>query len=178
MIKTTLLASLLCTVQAFAPPVRQLVRSVPLHSSSISFNDNSAAALMNQAIDCSLSDTCSVEQAEWYLQEIINIQSGCVIGTVVDDAVCEDQQVVAQAVAGLRQKILTKRPVAKSVDAVTPVMLAGVLMLVTAKILTTNFGGDATVAFTPEEWWWAFRDNYFAPTMIHFIREGGLLIDL
>jgi hypothetical protein len=87
------------------------------------------------------------------MQEIINIQSGCVVGTVVDDAVCEDQQVVAQAVAGLRQKILTKRPVAKSVDSVTPVMLAGVLVLVTAKILTTNFGGDATVAFTPEEWW-------------------------
>ena len=148
MIKTIILASLLCTVQAFAPPVRQLVRSVPLHSSSISFNDNSAAALMNQAIDCSLSDTCSVEQAKWYLQEIINTPSGCVVGTVVDD-----QQVFAQAVAGLRQKILAKSPVAKSVDAVTPVILAGVLMLVAAKILTTNFGGNATVAFTPEEWW-------------------------
>jgi uncharacterized membrane protein YkvI len=68
--------------------------------------------------------------------------------------------------------------VAKSADAVTPVMVTVVLMLVTAKILTTNFGGDATVAFTPEEWWWAFRDNYFAPMMIHFIRGEGLLIDL
>ena len=144
MIKTTLLASLLCTVQAFAPPVRQLVRSVPLHSSSVSFNDNSAAAIMNQAVDCSLSDTCSVEQAEWYLEEIINIPSGCVVGTVVDD-----QQVFAQAVAGLRQKILAKSPVAKSVDAVTPVVVGVALMLVTAKMLTTNFGGDATVAFTP-----------------------------
>jgi hypothetical protein len=78
----------------------------------------------------------------------------------------------------VRQKILTKSPVAKSADTMTPVMVAGVLMLVTAKILTTNFGGDATVAFTPEKWWWALQDNYFAPMMIHFIREGGLLIDL
>ena len=48
-----------------------------------------------------------------------------------------------------RQKFLTKSPVAKSVDAVTPVVVGVALMLVTAKMLTTNFGGDATVAFTP-----------------------------
>lgn len=177
MLKTTLVASLLCSVQAFAP-VRQLVRSVPLHS-SVSFNEDSAAALMNQAVDCSTSDTCSVEQAEWYLQEIISVQSGCVVGTLVDDAVCENQQVVAQVVAGLRQKILTKSLVADTAaNAVTPVMMAGVLMIVTAKILTTNFGGEGTVAFTPEEWMWAFRDNYFPLMVIHFIRDGGMLIDL
>ena len=64
-----------------------------------------AKKLMDRANACAHSETCSVEDAMKYLQDVIHIQSDCVTGTLVGKDLCENQDVVADTVANLRQKI-------------------------------------------------------------------------
>ena len=64
-----------------------------------------AKQIMDRANECAHSDTCSVEDAMTYLQDVIHIQSDCVTGTLVGKDLCENQDTVADVVANLRQKI-------------------------------------------------------------------------
>lgn len=61
--------------------------------------------LLNSASMCAHSESCSLENAEYYLQEIVHIQSGCAAGTLAGNAVCDDVLGVSEVVADLRQKI-------------------------------------------------------------------------
>jgi hypothetical protein len=175
---------LLISAQGFAP-VRQLTRSLPLLHSSMSVEDydNHYRAVLSQADDCSRSDTCPVEQAEWYMSELMTFQQECSVGSL-DDDVCENPEALYQLIHQLQDKIINHKHSnvrvadngGSSLSMPSAVVMAAVLMIVTAKVMTTNFGGDNTVAFTAEEWWWAFRDNYFPLMVVHFIRDGGLIV--
>ena len=196
MINTLLTASLLLGhVHAFAP-VQQLTRSftTPSLGSSLSFNDdgnnnNNMSSILHQAVDCSQSDSCSVEQAEWYLSQVMTLQQECTVGgSFEDDDVCDNPEAVNSIISQLQNKILhasmsvtraSEQQSTSLASNTTPVMMAAGVVLtlaLTAKVLTSNFGGEDTVAFTAEEWWWALRDNYLPLMVIHFIRDGGLLI--
>lgn len=175
---------ILSNARGFAP-VRQLTRSLPPLQSSVSLEDydNHYSAVLSQAADCSQSETCLVDQAEWYMSELMKFQQECSVGSL-DDDVCENPDVVNQLIHQLQDKIINHKHggsisvnnAVSSLSVSSAVVMATVLMIVTAKVMTTNFGGDNTVAFTAEEWWWAFRDNYFPLMVVHFIRDGGLIV--
>ena len=160
--------------------VRQLTRpfTTPSVRSSLSFNEdgsnNDMTLILHQAVDCSSSDSCSVEQAEWYLSQVMSLQQECTIGDGDDDhdVGCDNPEAVSRIISQLQNKILhasmsvTKASEQQSSFATTvktspAIMAAGVVLTLalTAKVLTSNFGGEDTVAFTAEEWWWALRDN-------------------
>lgn len=63
--------------------------------------------LMQRAEACAHSDSCSLEDARVYLDDVIHVQSGCVTGSVLG-GVCENVDVAAELVANLRQKIVQK----------------------------------------------------------------------
>ena len=72
---------------------------------SVDQPENDAQMLMNHARECAYSDSCSVEEAQQHLREVVHVQSGCVAGTVNGHDVCEDQITAAEIVALLRRKV-------------------------------------------------------------------------
>lgn len=53
-----------------------------------------------------LSDEeAEIEESKYWLKEIMNLQSGCAAGTLVDKDICEDQVKAAEIVSRLRRKI-------------------------------------------------------------------------
>lgn len=143
-------------------------------------NDDEATALLNGAYDCSVSDTCSLQDAQWYLNQIVGIESGCVVGSLTDPVICDhnDQDdSLEQVVTALRNKVassggkgMANMP-SQQIMASTAVAIASIMV-----VATTNWGGDETIAFVPQEWFWAARDGYFLTMLDHFLANGGLTI--
>jgi hypothetical protein len=93
---------------AFSPntirPLHKLDVATRLKSHAIDSEDEAIMTMM-RATTCAHSDTCSIEEAEKYLDEILNLQSSCVSGTLSSQQVCEDILFSSQVIADLRQKI-------------------------------------------------------------------------
>lgn len=68
-------------------------------------SEEDAMIIMSRAQICSESDSCSLEDAKLYLDNVLRIQSGCASGDLVGNAVCENVDRVAEVVANLREKI-------------------------------------------------------------------------
>lgn len=61
--------------------------------------------LLSRAMDCAGSDTCSLEEAEHYLESILHAESGCASGALIGNQICDNVSDAAEAVATLREKI-------------------------------------------------------------------------
>jgi hypothetical protein len=184
-------ALLLHGVQGFVP-IRQFIIpsfSTQLKSSlSIATNNQDELSshpgdvIFRQALDCSSSDTCSADQAEWYLSELMALQKECSLETYITDEKsmdpCQEPEILTQLIVAMEGKVEQMRNV-KSLSSKLS-LIAGAFITLTAisKIMTSNLGGDDTVAFTAEEWLWALRDNYFPSMVVYFIRHGGLITEL
>ena len=199
--------TLLVTTSAFSGQKgSQLVRS-PSPSSSALFvgavwtddNENDTF-LMNRATACGDgSESCSLEEAESYLHDILTIQKDC-LAVATNSELCENVDVVSEVVANLRQKITVERnkiaPVKATVHLVN--LMVGVYVVSTilhgfaavpnvpvdAPMFTSfdafsegavNSRGVATIL--PVEWFWSIRDGYFPSLFSEWIRNGGLVVD-
>ena len=80
----------------------------PLFSTMVVETEADARMLLSRAKQCAYGDSCSVEEAEFLLNEMLHTQSGCVTGTLVGHDLCEEQDVAADIVAHLRQKVKNK----------------------------------------------------------------------
>jgi len=131
--------------------------------------------LLQKAQACADSDTCSLEDAKSYLDDVIHIQSGCASGVLLGNDVCDNVDSVAEVVANLRVKIERESQRASLVKAGADVagVSVGIILLSFFVAGMTAVNVDVS-PFTPQEWWWAIRDGYL-PTMIeHYFRIGGL----
>jgi hypothetical protein len=63
------------------------------------------AFLMQRAMDCSNSDSCSLEEAEHYMEGVLHVQSYCASGALLGSEICMDVADAAETVANLREKI-------------------------------------------------------------------------
>lgn len=81
---------------------KQSSTNLDAHSSYAS-RDDGAMLVMHQASLCANSDTCSIEEAEEYLLDIVRVQSECAAGTLSDS--CNDVGYATEVVADLRSKI-------------------------------------------------------------------------
>lgn len=60
---------------------------------------------MMRAAACAHSDTCSIDDAEKYIDEILNLQSSCVSGSLSSHQICDDVIFTSEVISELRQKI-------------------------------------------------------------------------
>jgi hypothetical protein len=181
-------------VQGFVPIRKFLISpsSTQLKSSfSITTNNqddlssNPSDLIFRQALDCSSSDTCSVDQAEWYLSELMALQKECSLETYIrgdenDMQHCQEPEVLSQLIVAMEGKVDKMRNsmhLSSKLSWITIVSTV-ITLAVIGKLMTSNLGGDDTVAFTAEEWIWALRDNYFPSMVVYFIRHGGLITEL
>ena len=72
-------------------------------------NEADAYALMLRARECANSDSCSIDEAEDYLREVVHIQGSCVAGNLAGQQLCDDIQFASEVISGLRNKIENKR---------------------------------------------------------------------
>jgi hypothetical protein len=207
----TLSSLLLVTTTAFSTrKASQLVRSSPspsfaLNAGAVVMDDTDNEQdggtdifLMNRATACANSETCSLEEAQTYLEDIILMQKDCLDATLQDiqNPLCENVDVVAEVVAGLRSKIELERSrvtvnalnVAVGVYVVSTILhgFAAVPNVpVDAPFFTSFDAWDATAindrgvtTILPQEWFWAFRDGYFPALFSEWFRNGGLVVDM
>lgn len=203
---------LLLTTSAFsARKSSQLVRS-STSSPSPSFalyagavvvdhgNDEQDVFLMNRATACANEETCSLEDAQAYLEDVLLMQKDCLDATLQDiqNPLCENVDVVAEVVAGLRGKIKTENsrfvPVRTTVNAVN--VLVGVYVVATllhgfaavpnvpvdaplfASFDAAGVNDRGVIGVLPQEWYWAVRDGYFPTLFSEWSRNGGLVVDV
>lgn len=102
---TVTLAALCVSSSAAFSTLPSLVRSRSALNAFAVATEDDAIYLMHRAQECAFSDSCSVEEAEGYLHDVLHVQSGCAAGTLSSHAVCEEQDVVAEIVANLRAKV-------------------------------------------------------------------------
>lgn len=157
---------------AFSPnTIKPLAKvSTKLHSHAID-SDSDAMYMMMKAEACAHSDTCSVEDAERYLQEILHLQSDCVAGKLANHQICQDVQYPAEIISTLRSKIAQKQQ--SSIFLLNPLYLSLALayLIAGAYSISHNPGVDA---FTAEEWYWSIRDGYVGDMISSFLKYGGL----
>ena len=79
-----------------------LVSVSPLHATSM---EEDAMFMMEKARDCAFSDTCSIDDANMYLEEIVSVQGNCAAGVLTDDAVCGNADLVSEIIVQLRSKV-------------------------------------------------------------------------
>ena len=92
------------TVQQQRPTTLPLHVGVALDWNSQQQEDDESF-LMQWASECADSESCSLEDAKFCLDNVIRIQSGCSSGSLVGNTVCDDVVVAAGIVANLREKI-------------------------------------------------------------------------
>ena len=108
MIKSLLL--LLATLQlasAFVvvTPTRIVNKNKALSVGFVMETEDEARYILSRAKECAYGDTCSVDDCQILLNEMLHMQSGCVTGTLVGHDICEEQVLAADVVAHLRAKI-------------------------------------------------------------------------
>jgi hypothetical protein len=165
LLNTLLLSSLACSASAFAPIIAPTSFSSALNVASGQQFDEDPALLIVRAADCSMEETCSVEEAQQYMQKLVSIEN---------ESLVKNRFLTEFVIGQLRDKIEKNSLASKTVG---PELLAlGVMALVIVKVMTTNFGGDSTVAMTMQEWQWSIQGGYFPLMVMHFVKDGGLIL--
>jgi len=155
-------------------------RRIELQSSPDPENDS--MFIMARARECADSETCSIEEAESYLQDVLRLQSACTTGATVSfDAsyfdVCDDITVSNDIIASLRQKI--KNSANTPANALTiksmmnPVFASMFAVYLASSIANLNHQPGVDT-FTMQEVWWAVRDGYLNELVSQFMKNGGL----
>jgi hypothetical protein len=164
-----------------APPARAPVAALNA-GAAISFdNEDEAMEVMLAARDCANSDSCSIDDAQMYIDNVVAIQADCVAGNYAGQQFCDDVAAAAEIVSGLRYKIQNGSALSNSKSAngmqQTSILAAGLVcaVVLAAGMAGTSAGGDA-VPFTAQEVWWAARDGYIGDLMSHYLRNGGLSV--
>merc|ERR1712038_1706625 len=143
-------------------------------------SEEEAMFLMASARECANSESCSIDQAEEYLNAVLDIQGGCAAGVLNSQELCEDVTLPASVIAELRSKIEKgTREMANSNPFATKSIMNSffltvvILNLLAGIISVLNQNNPQVDAFTAQEVWWALRDGY-APELFHqFIKHGG-----
>lgn len=158
---------------AFSPnsirPLSGLTKT-KLNSHAID-SEEDAMFLMMKANACAHSETCSLDDAENYLNEVLHIQSDCASGAINSAQICEDILFPSEVIASLREKIENGQSMSSALNK-GPLLLSIATAYVLAGVYSVQHSGAD--AFTAQEWWWAMRDGYLPNMVSQFIQNGGL----
>merc|ERR1711957_475304 len=142
-------------------------------------NPENEVNIMAKARECADSETCSIDEAESYLQDVLRLQSAC--GSMSLDAsylgVCEDITIPNDIIASLRYKIETtaKTPAnALTIKSMTSPVFALTLSIYLASSIANANHQAGVDALSMQEVWWAVRDGYMSDLVSQFVKNGGL----
>jgi len=186
----------------------QLVRSPvcpsALNAGAVLLDDESSEEnifLMSRASACAHSESCSLDEAESYLNDVLTTQMECLDVTIANanSILCEDVADVAEVVSGLRFKIEAERSRLAPIKTVTNAVNIAVGIYVVSMMihgfsqvpnvpidvpLYTPFEPLADIStrgvtnILPQEWLWAIRDGYFPSLISEWSQNGGLVVDV
>jgi len=111
-------------ISAFAPHVSHIQKSMEETELRYQAVDQELDAMlvMTKSRECANSDSCSIEEGESLLNEMLHLQSYCAIGTIRNHDVCEDITIPNEIIAGLRRRIETSRRTPANAVAITSMM--------------------------------------------------------
>lgn len=138
--------------------------------------------IMAKARECADSETCSIEEAESYLADVIRLQSACAGGGAVgyDPSyfdICEDITIPNDIIVSLRQKIeaSSKTPAnALTIKSMMNPVFASMFTIYLVSSIANLDHEPGVDSFTMQEVWWAARDGYFNELISQFFKNGGL----
>jgi len=158
--------------------------------------------LLRRAEACVGSETCSLEEAQTFLDDILHVQAQCVGALSSKSPVCDNVDQVVEFVATLRHKIETETerlaPVRATVHLfnvamgvyVVSTILHGIAAVPNVPVdspLMSSFGNSfpmegatnarGVTAILPQEWLWSIRDGYFPALFQEWVKNGGLQVD-
>lgn len=157
-------------------------------------------SLFRQAEACIDSDSCPLEDAQMYLDDILHQQKECVGGGVLTtkEAICNNVERTVDLVANLRQKIYVQqrrralvKPAVDSFNVILGVYIVSTILHGVAAVpnvpldspLFTDYSSydDAfhrgVTSILPQEWLWSLRDGYFPQLFTEWFKNGGLVVD-
>mmetsp|Transcript_5655 Transcript_5655/g.7228 ORF Transcript_5655/g.7228 Transcript_5655/m.7228 type:complete len:273 (+) Transcript_5655:160-978(+) len=136
-------------------------------------SEDEAFMLMMNASTCATSDTCSIEEAEEYLNAMLHIQSNCATGTLNKAELCDDVIIPSQIISSLRQKVTNEVEVRNqtSVFGFQKLFLAIAAVYISAGMMSMVNNPDG---FTAQEWMYAARDGYLGDMVAQYMKYGGL----
>lgn len=108
MTRLLLLCLLLTIVNAFVPlsVVRHQSSALGVSALAPMLEDElSYRYVLAKAKECAFSDTSTSEEASSFLNRILEIESGCVAGTLTGHELCDNVGEMADLVAHLRQRV-------------------------------------------------------------------------
>lgn len=142
---------------------------------ALDWEQDDDAFLLMRAMDCADSDSCSLDEAEHYLESILHAESGCASGALIGSNICDNVSDAAEAVANLRLKIERESKRLLAVNASASVVNAALaLAIVSAVVAGSTHVNPGVEPFTPQEIWWSIRDGYFPLMVQSYFRDGGL----
>jgi len=167
------------SVAAFTPQATNMHNrqiGTELRSQGID-SEGEATYVMAKASECANSESCSIEEAESYLQEVLHLQSGCAVGNIRNHDICDDITIPVEIIAGLRHKIETtaKTPTnALNIKSMmSPVFVSMFAVYMASSIVTLN-SQPGVDPFTSQEFWYATQDGYISDLVAQFVKNGGL----
>lgn len=135
--------------------------------------EDEAMYFMMKAVDCANSDTCSIDEAQHYMKEIIHIQSGCASGTLVGQDVCENPVFASEVIASLREKIENgAQKTTGQLNGGEFILLASLYFVMYLSGVLTHNNADDLMPFSSQEWIWALRDGYFPDMIAYSLRHN------
>lgn len=220
LVASSLLLLLTGTSAFSARKASQLVRTVTSTTSSSSSSSLNVGAvwtedddqsqqqqslfLISRAEACANSESCGLDEARTYLDEILHAQKECVgnmnlaVAAASNPGLCDNVDTVVEVVANLRQKIATEQkrlaPVTATVHLVNVAMGFYVVSMILHGLAAvpnvpvdaplfdaSSFGAINTrgvASILPQEWLWSIRDGYFPSLFGEWLRNGGLVVDV
>jgi len=185
-------------LHATSSSVLQAMSSSALQAGAVSMDEDEnegSVFLMSRATACADgSETCSLEEAQSYLEDVLLIQKDCLDETLAlastNSALCENVDRVVEVVANLRLKIEVERariiPFRATVDFfnvvvgvyVVSTILHGFMAVPTVPLDVYSFSDRGISTILPQEWYWSVRDGYFPMLFSEWFKNGGLVVDL
>lgn len=145
-----------------------------LHSYAID-NEDEAMRMMMKANLCAHSDTCSIDEAEQYLQEVLHLQSNCASRLLTSSKVCDDVLFPSEVIAGLREKIRMETALSKQGAfrvGFNPIFLSVLAVYLSSGLFSLAHNNPDS--FTMQEWWYAIRGGYLDDMVSQYMKYGGL----
>lgn len=138
-------------------------------------NEDDAMMMMMRANTCAHTETCSIDEAEEYLNEMLHLQSNCASGSLSSEQICENVTFPSEVIAGLREKI-NEAKVSNEVGSFTvglnPVFLAVFAVYVSSGLFSLAHNNPDT--FTMQEWMYAVQGGYLDDLVSQYLKYGGL----
>jgi hypothetical protein len=155
---------------------------------------------MDRAQSCANSDSCSLEDAQTYLDGILHQQKDCIGAGVLSTkaAICDNIDSTVDLVANLREKIEFQRrrralvkPTIHAFNVLLGFYIVSTILhglaaipnvpvnspLFTDYSLFEEAADRGIIPILPQEWYWAIRDGYLPRLMTEWMRNGGLVVD-